>query len=134
MKQGAVESVSDLQYDFVAAGFSNDDEMAEYVATQRSVAGVLMLSGALPLEMMGVDQWPAIVPAQINYTIGNPFRNQEGVDKIVASIRAAGAVAETFDYPGRGHLFTDKSLVDEHDPRASQQLRERVLAFGSLNH
>ena len=131
--QRAVESVSDLQDDFVAAGFSNGDEMAEYVATQRSVAGVLMLSGALPLEMMGVEQWPAILPAQIRYTIGDPFRDQEGVDKVVASIRAAGAEVETFDYPGRGHLFTDKSLVDEHDPRASQQLWERVFAFGSLN-
>jgi dienelactone hydrolase len=41
----AEEAVKDLPDGFVAAGFSNGGGMAEYVATRRSVSGVLMLSG-----------------------------------------------------------------------------------------
>ncbi len=58
--------------------------MSVYVATQRPVAGVLMLSGALALEMIGVEQWPAGLPGQIHYTVDDPFRNQHGIDAVLA--------------------------------------------------
>ena len=132
LMQRAAESVSMLDDRFVVAGFSNGGGMAEYVATQRSVTGVLMLSGALPLDMMGLDQWPARVPAQIHYAIDDPFRNQAGIDAVIASIRAAGADVEMFDYPGRGHVFTDKTLIEEYDAQASELLWARVLAFRPL--
>jgi len=51
----AVEAVPD---GFIAAGFSNEAAMAEYVATQRPVDGVLMFSGALDITMLGADTWP----------------------------------------------------------------------------
>lgn len=117
---------------FVAAGFSNGGGMSEYVATQRPVTGVLMLSGALPLNMIGVDAWPAGVPAQIHYTVHDPFRRQESVDAVAASVRAAGAALEVFDYPGDGHLFTDPSLEREHQPAEATLLWQRVLAFAPL--
>lgn len=129
LMQRALTSVEDLNDGFVAAGFSNGAAMSEYVATQRGVAGVLMLSGALPLAMLGGETWPSGVPAQIHYTLGDPFRRQEGIDVITASIRAAGASLEQFDYPGAGHLFTDPSLPAEHDPQATELLWQRVLAF-----
>jgi dienelactone hydrolase len=125
----AAAAVDSLPDGFVAAGFSNGGGMAEYVATQRPVAGVLMLSGALPLPMLGADAWPAGVPAQIHYTKGDPFRRQEWVDQVAASIHAAGAPLEVFDYPGDGHLFTDPTLPDEHQPDDAALLWERVLAF-----
>jgi dienelactone hydrolase len=128
----AADAVSDLPDGFVAAGFSNGGGMAEYVATQRAVAGVLMLSGALALDRTGADQWPADVPAQIHYTVDDPFRNQAGIDSVIASIRSAGAEVEMFDYPGRDHLFTDRTLVAEYDERACELLWSRVLAFGPL--
>lgn len=128
----AVEAVEPLADGFVAAGFSNGGGMAEYVATQRRVAGVLMLSGALPIEMLGADAWPAGVPAQIHYTEGDPHRQREWVDAVAASIRAAGAPLEVFDYPGDGHLFTDPSLQGEYQPEQAALLWKRVLAFAPL--
>lgn len=91
-----------------------------------------MFSGALPLDMLGVDEWPAGVPAQIHYTVGDPFRRQESVDAVAASVRAAGAPLEVFDYPGDGHLFTDPSLQREHQPAEAALLWQRVLSFAPL--
>lgn len=132
LMQRAAEAVEGLPDGFVAAGFSNGGGMSEYVATQRSVSGVLMFSGALALDMIGVEQWPAGVPGQIHYTIGDPFRNQDGIDAVLAKAREADADVAMFDYPGNGHLFTDSSLPDEFDPEATETLWKRVLAFSAL--
>lgn len=56
--------------------FSNGGGMAEHVATQRQVTGVVMLSGTLSLDMLGGDTWATGVPAQIHCTVNDPFRNQ----------------------------------------------------------
>lgn len=125
----AADAVAPLADGFVAAGFSNGGGMAEYVATRRRVAGVVMLSGALPLDMLEVAEWPAGVPAQIHYALGDPFRSQDWIDAVAAAVRTAGAELEVFDYPGSGHLFTDASLSDEYDPAAAELLWERVEEF-----
>lgn len=125
----AVTAVEALPDGFVAVGFSNGAGMAEHVATQRQVGGVVMLSGALPLQMLGVDTWPNGVPAQVHNAESDPMRRQEWVDAVAASIRTAGAPLELFDYPGHGHLFTDPSRPDEYDPAATELLWRRVLAF-----
>lgn len=125
----AAQAVEGLPDGFIAAGFSNGGGMAEFVATARPVGGVLMFSGALALDMIGVDAWPAKVPAQIHYTTGDPFRNQEWIDAVVAQVRSAEAAVEVFDYPGAGHLFTDPSLPDEYDERSAELLWSRVLPF-----
>ncbi len=132
LMQRAVDRVRDLPDGFVAAGFSNGGGMSEYVATQRPVSGVLMLSGALALDMIGAEQWPVGVPGQIHYTVGDPFRNQDGIDAVLAKAHEADADIAMFDYPGNGHLFTDSSLPDEFDPAAAEALWERVLAFSPL--
>ncbi|SOD70879.1 dienelactone hydrolase [Jatrophihabitans sp. GAS493] len=129
LMQRALTHTAEIPDGFVAAGFSNGGGMAEFVATRRRVAGVLMLSGALPLEMLGVGEWPAGVPAQIHYAVDDPFRRQAGIDSVVASIRAAGGDLDVYDYPGRGHLFTDKSLEAEYDARSAALLWERVSDF-----
>ncbi len=131
MRRAAL-AVQPLPDGFVAAGFSNGGGMAEYVATQRRVAGVVMLSGALPLELLGVGAWPTEVPAQIHYTEGDPFREQKWVDAVVASVRDVRAPLQVFDYPGDGHLFTDASLPSEYQPEQAELLWERVLAFAPL--
>lgn len=132
LMQLATDAVGDMPDGFVAAGFSNGGGVAEYIASQRDVAGVLMLSGALPLKTMGVDTWPTGVPAQIHYAVGDPFRDQAGIDAVVAAVRSAGAEVAVFDYPGRGHLFTDGTLASDYDPQASKLLWDRVLAFDPL--
>jgi len=129
LMQRAADAVENLRDGFVAAGFSNGAGMAEHVATQRPVGGVVMVSGALPLDMLGVEAWPAGVPAQIHYTLGDPLRNQEWVDAVADAVRSAGAPLELFDYPGNGHLFTDASLPGEYDAGAAATLWRRVLAF-----
>jgi len=125
----AVNAVAGLPDGFIAAGFSNGGGMAELVATMRPVGGVLMLSGALDLAMIGADAWPAGVPAQIHYTTADPFRNQAWIDAVAAQVRSAGASVEVFDYPGAGHLFTDPSLTTEYDAHAADLLWSRVLPF-----
>ena len=129
LMQRAVEAVADLPDGFVALGFSNGGAMSEYVATARAVSGVVMLAGAMPLAELGATAWPTGVPAQIHYTLGDPFREQSAIDAVAADVRAAGASVEVFDYPGDGHLFTDASLPAEHDPVAAELLWSRVLPF-----
>jgi dienelactone hydrolase len=130
LMERAVAGVAAIPDGFITAGFSNGGGMAEYVATQRKVTGVLMLSGALPLGLLGVtSDWPAAVPAQIHYSVGDPFRRQEWIDELAGSIRAAGGPLEMFDYPGDGHLFTDASLADEYDEGNADALWQRVLRF-----
>jgi dienelactone hydrolase len=129
LMQRALDEVGHLSDGFIAAGFSNGGGMAESVAGHRPVSGVLMLSGALPVGLLGLPRWPASVPAQIHYTMDDPFRRQEGIDELAASIEAAGGQLERFDYPGRGHLFTDSTMPDEYDAASAALLWERVLDF-----
>ena len=125
----ALSAVEELPDGFVAAGFSNGAGMAEYVATQRRCAGVLLFSGALPPAMLGATGWPAVTPVQLHYTTGDPGRHQDWIDALAADVRQAGAPFELFDYPGTGHLFTDPSLPAEYDAPAAELLWERALAF-----
>ena len=131
LMRSAFDAVSDLDDGFIAMGFSNGGGMAEYVATQREVAGVVMMSGALPLSMLGVANWPTGVPAQIHYTVNDPFRNQAWIDATAEAIRESGASLEVFDYQGAGHLFTDRSLVGEYQPADTELLWERVLRLAA---
>ncbi len=129
LMQRAVQAVANLPDGFLAAGFSNGGGMAEYVATQRPCGGVVMLSGALPVSMLGAERWPAGVPAQIHYSEHDPFRSQAWIDAVIGDVRAADASIEVFDYAGSGHLFTDPSLPQEYDEPAAELLWQRVLAF-----
>jgi dienelactone hydrolase len=125
----AIAGVQDLPDGFVAAGFSNGAGMAEFVATQRRCAGLLLFSGALPLSMLGAATWPGRMPVQLHYTEDDPFRQQPWIDSVVGDARRAGADAEVFDYPGTGHLFTDPSLPEEYDAAAAELLWQRALEF-----
>lgn len=129
LMQRAVDGVAGLADGFVAVGFSNGGGMAQYVATQRKLAGVVMVSGVLPVAMLGAAGWPAGVPAQVHYGGADPLRRQDWVDTFLTEAAAAGAEVECFDYPGAGHLFTDPSRPDEYDPGATAQLWGRVLPF-----
>lgn len=129
LMEGAVAAVDDLPDGFFCLGFSNGGGMSEYVASQRPVGGVIMCSGALPLAMIGVEAWPTGVPAQIHYATGDPFRQEGWAEGVAASVRAANGVAEVFNYPGTGHLFTDTTLPDEYDPKSAKLLWQRVFSF-----
>jgi dienelactone hydrolase len=99
------------------------------VATQRELSGVVMVSGSLGLDELGVEAWPAGLPAQIHYSIDDPFRNQEWIDSVIAAVRGSGSPVEMFDYPGAGHLFSDSSLADEYDSANAELLWTRLTEF-----
>jgi dienelactone hydrolase len=128
LMQRALAAVDPLKDGFIAAGFSNGGAMSEYVATQRRVAGVLMLSGGLRLDMLGATAWPAGVPAQIHYTVEDPFRRQAPVDSMVAAIRDAAGVVEVFDYPGDGATGTCLQTPPSHPVLTGHSIRPRRSA------
>ena len=98
----ALAAVESLPDGFIAVGFSNGAGMAEYVATQRQVGGVVMVSGALPMEMLGASEWPAGVPAQMHHTHGDPVRRQDWIDAVANAVAAAGRASRDVRVPGRG--------------------------------
>ena len=123
-------SVADLPDGFVPAGFSLGCVLAVHVATQRSVSGVLMIAGAIPVSAFGDDvRWPAGVPAQAHSTLADPWRDQEELDQTVRDVEAGSGTIEVFDYPGSGHLFTDPTLPDEYDPVITETFWSRALPF-----
>ncbi len=135
LMESAHAAVEHLPAGFIAIGFSNGGGMSEYVATRPQVAGVVMLSGALGLDALGVDHWPHGVPAQIHYSADDPFRHQEWIDSVLTAVRNVGATAEYHEYPGSGHLFTDASLPDEYSPANTELLWDRVVQFcANVNH
>jgi len=125
----ALDGVTALPDGFVVVGFSNGGGMAEYVATHRRVAGAVLCSGTLPLELLGADAWPQSVPVQIHSMVDDPFRRHPWFDALVGAIQESGALVDAFEYPGDGHLFTDSTRPTEYDAAATELFWDRVLAF-----
>jgi dienelactone hydrolase len=119
--------VAEVPDGFAVLGFSLGCMLAGSVATQRPVSAVVMIAGAIPVSAFG-QAWPTGVPAHTHSMLDDPWREQEEVDQTVRDVEAA-AIIEVFDYPGSGHLFTDPSLPDEYDARATGLLWGRVLPF-----
>jgi dienelactone hydrolase len=129
LMQAALDAVADLPDGFSVLGFSNGAGMAEYIATRRRVSKAVLGSGTLPVKMMGADTWPAGTAVQIHYSLGDPFRNEQWLDSVAASIRESGATLELYaDYPGNGHLFTDPTLPD-FDASNTELFWSRALTF-----
>ena len=130
LMDAASRLAKDMVGRFVCAGFSNGGGMAEHVAASNpNVRGVLLLSGAMDPSVIGLGDWPKDAPVQIHCTEHDPYRNQEGIEAVRRHVSASGSSVEAFDYPGRGHLFTDPSLPEEYDPISTAQLWERALEF-----
>ena len=125
----AVEAVEGLADGFLVAGFSNGAGMAEHVATQRRCGGALLMSGALPLALIGGPAWPSGTPVQLHLATDDPLRDQAWVDAFVVDVRASGAPVEVVEHPVAGHLFTDASRADEYDAAATEALWARALPF-----
>lgn len=119
-----------LPADLVYVGFSLGGVPAELLAATRAGAqGLILLHAAIPPDALGVQAWPASVPVQVHFATGDPYRDKAELDSFEAAVRASGARYERFDYPGNGHLFTDRTLPDEFDEQSAELLFSRVLAF-----
>ena len=136
--KSALEAVANLPDGFICIGFSNGGGVSEYIALNRRVAGIVICSGVLPLEMLhGVyptagfleKGWPQETPVQIHYAQNDPFRFKGAVEAFSAHIKEQQGTVEFYEYSGAGHLFTDKSLADEYDEANTQELWKRVLQF-----
>ncbi len=125
----AEAAVADLPDGFLVAGFSNGAGMAEHVATRRRCGGALLMSGALPLALIGGPAWPSGTPVQLHLATDDPLRDQAWVDAFVAEVRGSGARVEVVEHPVAGHLFTDASRPDEYDAAATEALWARALPF-----
>jgi dienelactone hydrolase len=126
----ASAAVTDLPDGLVPFGFSLGCVAAAHVATTRTVGGVVMASGAIPVSAFGDGRrWPAGVAAQTHATVADPWRDDEEVAQAVRDVEAGGGTLKVFDYPGSGHLFTDPSLPDEYDAALTELFWSRVLPF-----
>lgn len=61
--------------------------------------------------------------------VDDPFRYEGWAESVAASVRNADSAVEFYEYPGTGHLFTDRSLLIEHDEAATVLFWSRVLDF-----
>ncbi|MBN8866335.1 MAG: dienelactone hydrolase family protein [Solirubrobacterales bacterium] len=129
LMQRALEGVEAMADGFAAMGFSNGGGMATFVACNGPVERVILCSGALPVHRIGIEDWPARVPAQLHYAVDDPFKTEGSVQSVLDSVNAAGAVAEYIQYPGAGHLFTDPSLPAEYDAGSAETLWQHALRF-----
>jgi dienelactone hydrolase len=130
LMQRAEEAVAEVPDGFVTFGFSLGCVLAAYLVTVRPVSGVVMAAGAIPVSAFGPGaRWPRGVPAQTHSTLDDPWREQDALDQAVLDVTGAGGTLEVFDYPGRGHLFTDASLPEEYDAAATALFWSRVLPF-----
>lgn len=115
-----------LPIDVVYAGFSLGGLPAQKLAQSRPGArGALLFHAFVSPEQLG-SPWPSGLQGQIHMMDQDPWIEED----LPAARDFAGQVAdvEFFLYPGKGHLFTDKTLPD-YDAQASRQLWDRVISF-----
>lgn len=129
MLRTAVAAGRAVEGPLVTLGFSMGVVPAEYVAATRpDVLGVVTFGGGVPPSGLNLT-WPPGLSGQMHTTLDDPWREQEEMDGFAAEVAAAGGTIEVFDYPGGGHLFTDPSLAEEHQPAEADLAWSRVLDF-----
>jgi dienelactone hydrolase len=127
LMQRATAAVQDLPGDVVYAGMSMGAAPAQWLAATRPGAlGALLVHGCLPLEMFGLERWPATVPVQLHVSEDDPWVDPDGVDGFAAAVPPG--LLEHATYPGTRHLFSDDDSSD-HDPEATGQLVAAAAKF-----
>jgi dienelactone hydrolase len=123
----AMASAAELPDDVVYAGFSMGAAAACALAvSKRGARGALLMHGAVPLELLGVPQWPA-VPVALHTSPGDAYCPDDDVTSFATSVRAS-APLEHHAYEGTGHLFSHADMP-EHDAAAAALLVSRVRAW-----
>ena len=123
-----VRAAEGLAANVAYAGFSLGVLPAQKLAqTRPGAGGALLFHACVPLREFG-PAWPASVPVQIHAMEGDlVFANDGDLEAARELVRDA-AQGELLLYPGRQHLFADRSLPS-YDAEAAALLGRRVLAF-----
>jgi dienelactone hydrolase len=125
----ALAATLDMPDKFIAVGFSNGAVMAEYVALQRPVAAVVLVSTAVEMAELGAQAWPADVAVQVHHAMDVQWKEPQQMIDFVGQVQVAGADVEVYDYHAGGHLFTDPSKADEYDEAGAELFFQRALEF-----
>lgn len=125
----ALTATLDLPDGFLAVGFSNGAVMAEYIALQRPVAGVVLVSTAVEMAEIGGEAWPSEVAVQLHHAMDDEWKEPQQMIDFVGQVQKAGADVEVYDYKAGGHLFTDPSKADEYDEAGAELFFTRALEF-----
>lgn len=123
----AMAAVEPLGNDLIYVGFSMGTAPAQLLAATRPGAlGAVLLHGALPFELCGLDAWPSGVPVQLHVTAEDPWVDADGLASFVQAVPAGRL--DHHVYPGSAHLFTDENS-SEYDERAAERLFWEVARF-----
>jgi dienelactone hydrolase len=119
-------AAAELPEAMVYVGFSLGVLPAQMLAQTRPGAkGAVLVSACVPPSRFD-GPWPEDVPVQIHAMRDDRLLIADGDLEVASELAAHVESAELFLYPGDRHLFMDSSL-DDFDPDAAAQLRERVL-------
>lgn len=125
----ALAATLDLPDNFLAIGFSNGAVMAEYIALNRPVSGVVLVNTAVEVAEVGGSAWPAGVAVQVHHAMDDQWKEPQQLIDFVEQVTASGSDIEVFDYKAGGHLFTDPSKTDEYDEAGAEAFWQRTLEF-----
>ena len=110
----------------VYVGFSLGAGLAHDLAfADGGARGLLLMHGTSDVPD---DPKPGGLPIQLHVADPDRFEPADWLEEWSAGMRRCGARAETFRYPGAGHLFTDPGLAD-YDEAAADAAWTRALAF-----
>lgn len=121
----AHRAVAGLSDHLVYAGFSMGAAAAQALAATRpGAAGAVLVQGAVPLDMLGLESWPTGVPVQLHATTADPWLDPTVVDELARTIPEE--LVEVHRYDGGGHLVSDDAWCD-HDPWIAARILHHVV-------
>jgi len=124
----ATKACAALPAEAVYAGFSLGAAAAQLLASTKAGArGAILMHGAIPPRMLGVDAWPDL-PVQIHYAEGDPWVEAEEVEALRRAVQEAGQRCFVYRYAGSAHLFADEEGED-YDRAAAEAMIGRVRSF-----
>lgn len=124
LMERAAAAMAELPNDVVYIGLSMGAATAQWLALTRPGArAVVLLHGAVPLAMLGVERWPADLPTQVHCASDDPFVERADVEALAQS-----AAVEAFFYPGDAHFFDMGPWRGQHVELATQ-MTARIRAF-----
>lgn len=113
-------------------GFSNGSNLAEYLSLKvKEALGTVLFHGGLPVQMFGFEEWPSRLPIQIYYTKQDPWRLEDEafLQEFLGQIKQSKAKYDFYEYEGKGHLFTDPTLLEEYSEEACRDAYLHIREF-----